>query len=235
MNPSSCSWLFFCVVSVIALSDAAMGLSESQLAKSRTFDLSPFGTSISTWRARVSFSWSFSMPFESIPGGARISVPFVYDFNPGGRISAFRRSFKDHQSDHEDSRYSLLEEIETLFYPFGVTKHACMLRLLCESALYPRHAGGALGDVLMLMTTPFHVLEYLDKFVHEPSDYVLAQQDGRVYQNCSSYEESCSQHFFKVKHGDRGLSNWIYFTRQLNSRDASCAIPGYCRSTITIT
>ena len=34
--------------------------------------------------------------------------------------------------------------------------------------------------------------------MHEPSDYVLAQRDGRVYQNCSSYQDSCHQSFFSV-------------------------------------
>ena len=52
--------------------------------------------------------------------------------------------------------------------------------------------------MMMMMTTPFHVLESLESFVHDPSDYVLAQRDGRVYQNCSSYQDSCHQSFFSV-------------------------------------
>ena len=33
-----------------------------------------------------------------------------------------------------------------------------------------RHAGGFLGDMMMLMTTPFHVLESLESFVTDPRD-----------------------------------------------------------------
>ena len=36
----------------------------------------------------------------------------------------------------------MFRQFEKLFLPFGVTKHACMLRLLCESAFYPRQKHG---------------------------------------------------------------------------------------------
>ena len=42
--------------------------------------------------------------------------------------------------------------------------------------------------------------------MHEPSDYVLAQRDGRVYQNCSSYQDTCHQSFFSVTITDTVMS-----------------------------
>lgn len=79
----------------------------------------------------------------------------------------------------------------------GVDGHACMLRTLCEIAQVPKHKDGFMGDAMNAFFTPTYVLDSLNEIVN-PNEYIKAQRDGRVWEDCTAYTDLCPFSLFQV-------------------------------------
>ena len=56
-----------------------------------------------------------------------------------------------------------------------------------------------LGDALNLMLTPSYVLDNLSSSEYASSnEYIRAQRDGKVWNDCSAYKPRCPQSIFEV-------------------------------------
>ncbi len=55
-----------------------------------------------------------------------------------------------------------------------------------------------MGEALNVLLAPSHVMQSLADLAN-PNEYVKAQRDGRVYDNCSAYHNGCPYSFFEVK------------------------------------
>ncbi len=54
-----------------------------------------------------------------------------------------------------------------------------------------------MGDLFNVLLAPTHIMEALTN-VANPNEYIKAQRDGRVYDNCSAYQKGCPYSFFEV-------------------------------------
>ncbi len=168
-------------------------------------------------------SISFSVPFKyDIDSGSITGRGF--DF--GGDLD--QQVELSPSAEHELRRFRLLESVEqriasspALSKAFfnassSASVHDCVLRTLCEMAETPEHGNGVIGDAFALLTIPTHVIDELNGANRTTDfcgpigeirskgpdfdEYIEAQIDGRVQQNCQRYHEHCDTSMFKVMH-----------------------------------
>ncbi len=60
----------------------------------------------------------------------------------------------------------------------------------------PLHGDGFLGDVMNSLLTPSYLIDHLEHLEH-PNEYLVAQRDGMVHDDCSAYEARCKLDIFQ--------------------------------------
>ena len=99
-----------------------------------------------------------------------------------------------------DEKTNILNNFETylpslISLPPGTDNHECVLRAICEVARTPLTDDGLMGDFINLLLTP---LQHEITAIQAGSDYIKAQQRGRMTHDCSSYQKLCGVSFFEV-------------------------------------
>ena len=61
----------------------------------------------------------------------------------------------------------------------------------------PLHADGFFGDAMNTLLAPDYLADLLHH-IENPNEYLVAQKDGLVHNNCEAYEARCKLSLFEV-------------------------------------
>merc|ERR1739848_290932 len=142
----------------------------------------------------ISSTLDLTLPLPDIGSEILVTVPFSLDLPTSSGRSASGRSFSS-SSSSLSPRSTMYKTIEKYMSQVtGADGHACLLRAMCEASATPLHDEGLLGDAVNFLLTANYATEQTDEKLKE---YVAAQTQGQLSQECLSYQQECPVSFFK--------------------------------------
>merc|ERR1719320_1608295 len=142
----------------------------------------------------ISTTLDLTLPLPDFGSEILVTVPFSLDLPTSSSRSASGRSFSS-SSSSLSPRSTMYKTIEKYMSQVtGADGHACLLRAMCEASATPLHDEGLLGDAVNFLLTANYATEESDEKFKE---YVAAQAQGQLSQECFSYQQDCPVSFFK--------------------------------------
>ena len=143
-----------------------------------------------TFTFRPTLIVPIATPFNSVFTQLFYLMPITVKMD--NLLSVNRRSLDVRQNE----RVTFLQTLEDLVERIDQDRKGrpCMLRTICEVAASPE-----VGGVFNLLLTPQDDADVLMKRsgFHQSSEYLAAQQAGKVRRDCSGYERTCPKSFFE--------------------------------------